>query len=191
MKIPSSIYVGDTVQWRDDPGRDYFGNAVTSADWTLTYYLRFNRAGEGLTVVGTSYGSGWQFTISAATSATLTAGDAGHWQARATKGSESYTFGSGNINVLAGLNYSGTPGAYDGRTQTEQDLDAVNAAIRAMISGGAVQEYTIGNRQLRKMSMADLLQLQGLLNARVQRDLAAESIANGLGNPRNMFVRFW
>ena len=92
--------------------------------------------------------------------------------------------------MLFRSNYSGTPGAYDGRTQTEQDLEAVNAAIRAVISGGAVQEYTIGNRHLRKMSMADLLQLQGLLNARVQRDLAAENIANGLGNPRNMFVRF-
>jgi hypothetical protein len=38
--------------------------------------------------------------------------------------------------------------------------------------------------------MAELLQLEGKLKADVAREKQAEMIANGLGNPRNMFVRF-
>jgi hypothetical protein len=36
------------------------------------------------------------------------------------------------------LNYTGTPGAFDGRSQAQMDLDAVQAAIRTLIAGGAV-----------------------------------------------------
>jgi len=189
VNIPATIQAGDTVQWRDDPTADYLGNAVTSTTWTLTYYLRTNTASAGTTVVGTAYGLGWAFTLSAAVSATLTAGTY-YFQAIATQGSSSITAGSGQITVKAALSYTGTPGAYDGRTQSAIDLEAVQAAIRSMVSGGAVQEYTIGNRHLRKMSMSDLLELEGRLKARVYRERIAEDMANGLGNPRNLFVRF-
>ena len=59
-----------------------------------------------------------------------------------------------------------------------------------MISGGAVAEYSIGTRRLKKMEMADLLQLEGKLKAEVKREQMADLIANGLGNPHNLFVRF-
>jgi len=189
VNIPATIQAGDTVQWRDDPTKDYLGNAVTSADWALTYYLRTNTASAGTTVVGAAYGSGWQFTLSAAVSATLAAGTY-YFQAVATKGSTSITAGAGQVTVKAALSYSGTPGAFDGRTQSAIDLDAVQAAIRAIINGGAVQEYTIGNRHLRKMSMTDLLELESRLKARVYREQLQQDMANGLGNPRNLFVRF-
>ena len=53
-----------------------------------------------------------------------------------------------------------------------------------------MQEYTIGNRHLRKMSMTDLLELESRLKARVYREQLQQDMANGLGNPRNLFVRF-
>ena len=189
MNIPSEIRAGDTIQWRDVPGADNLGNAISSSDYTLTYYLRTNTASEGATVVGTAYGTGWEFTIAAGTS---TAFDAGQWfwQAVATKTGSTVTMGSGQLQVLRSLSYSGTPGAVDGRSQAQQDLDAVQAAIRAMISGGAVAEYSIGTRRLKKMEMADLLQLEGKLKAEVKREQMADLIANGLGNPHNLFVRF-
>ena len=189
VNIPATIQAGDTVQWRDDATSDYLGNAVTSTDWTLKYYLRTNTASAGTTVVGTAYGSGWAFTLSAAVSATLAAGTY-YFQAIATKGTDSITAGAGQVTVKAALSYTGTPGAFDGRTQSAIDLEAVQAAIRSMVSGGAVQEYTIGNRHLRKMSMTDLMELEGRLKARVYRERIAEDMANGLGNPRNLFVRF-
>jgi len=59
-----------------------------------------------------------------------------------------------------------------------------------LLSGGAVQEYRIGNRNLKRYELNDLLQLEGRLKAEAKREQQADLIANGLGNPRNMFVRF-
>jgi len=92
--------------------------------------------------------------------------------------------------VLAALEYSGTPGAFDGRTQAEQDLAAVQASIRALINGGAVKQYSIGNRSLTKYDLKDLIMLESQLKAQVKREQAAQLAANGLGNPHNLFVRF-
>ena len=189
MNIPATIRAGDTVKWRDEPSVDAFGNTVSSGTWTLTYYLRTNTASEGATVVGSAYGQGWEFTIAAGTSSGFDAGQ-WYWQAIATYGAEKLTLGAGQLEVLAALQYAGSPGAFDGRSQAQQDLDAVQAAIRAMVSGGAVAEYTIGSRRLKKLPMADLLQLEAKLKAEVKREQAAQLAANGLGNPHNLFVRF-
>ena len=189
MNLPAQIRAGDTIKWRDDAGVDNLGIAISSSDYTLTYFLRTNTASEGATVVGSAYDTGWEFTIAAGTSTGFDAGQ-WFWQAVATKTGSTVTMGSGQLTVLRSLSYSGTPGAVDGRSQAQQDLDAVQAAIRAMISGGAVAEYSIGTRRLKKMEMADLLQLEGKLKAEVKREQMADLIANGLGNPHNLFVRF-
>ena len=189
MNIPSSLRAGDTVQWRDAPGTDNLGNVIDSGSWSLSYYLRTNTASEGATVVGTAYGTGWEFTIAAGTSTGFDAGQ-WYWQAVATKTGSTVTMGSGQLTVLRSLSYTGSPGAVDGRSQAQQDLDAVQAAIRAIVAGGVAKEYTIGNRNLKKYDMADLLQLEAKLKAEVKREQMADLIANGLGNPHNLFVRF-
>jgi len=102
VKIPAQIRAGDTVKWRDDPGVDNLGNEISSGTWTLSYYLRTNTASEGATVVGTAYGQGWEFTLSAATSAGFDAGQ-WYWQAIATSGSEKVTLGAGQFEVLAAV----------------------------------------------------------------------------------------
>ena len=113
-----------------------------------------------------------------------------YWQALATSGSDKLTLGAGTFAVKASLSYTGTPGAFDGRTQAEKDLEAVQGAIRSIISGGAVQQYSIGSRAITKMRMEDLLALESKLKAEVNRERAAEKVAAGLGNPGTMFVRF-
>lgn len=189
MNIPAQIRAGDTVKWRDSSSVDNLGNPIDSGSWTLTYYLRFNKNNEGATVVGSAYGTGWEFTIAQGTSATLDAGQ-WFWQAEATKAGEHVTIGAGQLEVLPSLSYAGSPGAFDGRSQAQIDLDAVQAAIRAIITGGAVAEYTIGNRRLKKLEMTDLLALESTLKAQVKREQAAQLQANGLGNPHNLYVRF-
>ena len=191
MNFPARITEGDTVKWRDEASADVFGNAISSqTGWTLTYYFRFNRNNHGATVVGTAYGQGWEFSLTAATTEGFHADDTGYWQAVATKAGETVTLGAGQFEIDANLAYVGTPAAFDNRSQAQKDLDAVQAAIRAMISGGAVAEYTIGSRRLKKMEMADLLTLESSLKAEVKREQKAAMIANGLGNPHNLFVRF-
>ena len=176
------------MKWRDDAATDNLGNAIDSSSWTLSYFLRTNTASEGATVVGSAYGTGWEFTLAAATSAGFDAGT-WYWQAIATSGSEKVTIGAGQLQVLAALEYSGTPGAFDGRSQAQQDLDAVQTAIRGIISGQAKQ-YSIGNRSFTKLDLGELMERESRLKAEVKREQMADLINNGQGNPHNLFVRF-
>ena len=190
MTIPSKVRAGDILQWRDSETQDVFGNAITSTEWSVTYYLRTNTAAEGATVTSTAYLSGWQFSVASTVTANF---DAGNWyfQAVADKSSaEKQTILSGQFEVLPSLSYSGTAAAFDGRSQIRKDLDQVQTAIRAVASGGGVKEYKIGTRQAKKYELAELFQLEAKLKAELAREEASEKIANGLGNPRNLFVRF-
>ena len=67
MNFPARITEGDTVKWQTNASVDQLGKAITSADWTLSYYFRFNRNHHGATAVGTPYGTGWEFSLTATT----------------------------------------------------------------------------------------------------------------------------
>ena len=75
MAIPSKIRAGDILQWRDSEKQDVFGNAISSPDWSVTYYLRTNTAAEGHTATSSAYLSGWQFTVASSVTANFDAGD--------------------------------------------------------------------------------------------------------------------
>lgn len=191
MNIPATIAAGTTVAWIDDATVDVFGAAVDNTTHSLTYYLRRNAPSAGVTAVGVAYNSGWKVTLSAATTETM---DAGEWyfQAVATNLSDSTVIelGRGSLVVEASLVYSQGPGAYDGRSQLQKDLDAVQAAIRTIISGGAVAEYRIGTRNLKRFELTELMELESRLKAQLAREKKAEMIANNLGNPHSLYVRF-
>ena len=188
-QLPDKIRAGDTIKWRHDAGRDNLGNTVTSTDFTLKYFLRTNTNSLGHTVTGTAFGTGWEFTISASDSDAFNAGD-WFWQAIATKGSESITLATGRLEVLAGLDYTGTPVALDDRTQAEKDLAAVQKAIRDIANGNTVKSYSVAGRSLTRYEMSDLIALESKLKFEVQRERRAALIANGKGDPFNLFVRF-
>ena len=190
MTFPQKVIAGDFVQWRIPASQDVFGNSISSPDWSVVYYLRTNTSAEGATVNSSAYNYGFQFSIPAATTANF---DAGNWfyQAVANKsGQETQTIYRGSFEVFATQSYSGTPAAYDGRSQVEKDLDVIQAAIRTIISGGAIQEYKIGTRTAKKYELSELIMLEARYKAELVREKQAEMIANGLGNPRATFVRF-
>lgn len=190
MRIPARVRDLDAVSWLDQPTVDVFGQPIDATTHTLTYFLRAATAGAGETIISTAQGSEWLFTWQV--NENLGSSLVYYWQAVAQviAGAAKTTLGSGSIVVDPSLAYTGTPGAFDARTQAQKDLDAVQAAIRAMVAGGAVAKYTIGTRRLEKMEVVDLLQLESKLKAEVVREKRAEMIANGLGSPTNMFVRF-
>ena len=190
MTIPSKVRAGDILQWRDSETEDLFGNAITSTECSVTYYLRTNTASEAHITSSSVYLSGWQFTVASAVTANFDAGD-WYFQAVADKsGAEKQTILSGQFEVLPSLAYSGSATAYDGRSQIRKDLDQVQTAIRTVASGGGVKEYKIGSRSAKKYDLTELFQLEAKLKAELAREEASEKIANGLGNPRNLFVRF-
>ena len=190
MTFPTTIRAGDYVQWRIPASQDVYGNAISSPDWSVVYYLRTNTGPIGSTISSTAYVDGFQFTIASNVTATFTAGD-WFYQAIANKsGAEKQTIYTGKFEVLASLEYSGTALNYDGRTQVEKNLATIQTAIRNIISGGGVQEYKIGTRSAKKYELSELLALESRYKAELVREKQAETIANGLGNPRATFVRF-
>ena len=66
-------------------------------------------------------------------------------------------------------------------TPTNQEmLDAVKIAIQAILSGGAIQSYSINNRNLQRMSLSELQKMRRDL----EKAIAAES-----GTGRN-YIQF-
>lgn len=188
MTVPALIYSGTTIEWIEPPAL-VTDSPATSASWTLQVDFRTNTAGEGATVAGSARSDGgWDVSLSATTTADWDAGT-WYWQKRITSGAVVVAIGSGTTQVLPSLSYTGDPTAFDGRSQAEQDLDAVQAAIRAIVAKGAKQ-YSIGNRSYTSNDLGLLMQREAQLKAIVARERAAEKIAQGLGDPRNVFVRF-
>lgn len=186
MNIPQTLTQGDTATWQDDPWVSPSGQLYTAPGYTLTYVLRGPSG--GLELAAYSNGNGWLTGISGTQSSTMPAGRV-WWSAVLTGAGERVTIATGELIVAENLAANPTA-AYDGRTQAERDLDAVNAAISARTSGGLVAEYTIGGRSLKREPMSALLSLRSALMMRVRNEQTAASIAAGLGNPRNLYSRF-
>lgn len=189
--FPSRFTAGDTFQFDVDETCDAYGNRISSLDgWALTFHLRGNVAGASVDLTSTADGAGgWTFAMSNANSLKFAGLKEMFWTAKATKGSDVRTVASGSSQVLKDLGgVSAVP--YDGASQAEKDLLAVQATMRAMVSGGAVAKYSIQGRSVEKMSMTDLLALESKLKVEVSREKQAAASARG-ERPRNsMFVRF-
>jgi hypothetical protein len=192
MAILPSITSGVDAVWVDAETVDVFGDAVTSSTHSLVYYFRLNTNSQGLTATSVAYDSGWKTTLTAAVTAAADPSPNWFFQAVLTKISDSTVqeYSRGQIEIQPSLAYTGTPGAFDGRTQAQQDLDAVKAAVRSIVSGGAVSEYRIGTRNLKRYDLSELLELESRLKSIVAKENKAKLIASGLGDPHNLYVRF-
>lgn len=186
MNIPAKIIQGNSATWKDVPTVDNLRNPITAPSWVLVYSIR---GATGVDLTATADVPGWSTSLSKAQSAALAPGNY-YWQADVTNGIQKITIGNGKLCMIADLSAAPIDAAFDGSSQTEKDLIAVRAAIRAMSSGGAVQKYVIANRQVEKMSVADLITLENRLMVRLKREQQAQDAANGKGNSNNTFVRF-
>jgi len=184
MTQPAELYQSDAVSWIE---------TLAPADASgVIVWLRGSGAGAGVEAPGVLTGEGWQVTLSAAVTAAMAAGD---WtlQVVATVNGVPRTVRRGSLTVRKSLAFSGTAGAFDDRSQAEKDLVAVEEAIRALTTGA--QEYQIGSlgnggRKVRRADLAELIKWRDRLKAEVMREKRAEMIAQGLGDPRKLYVRF-
>jgi len=183
MGVPASIYAGDTVKFNIPVTPDY----SSTASWVGTFVLKHNTGNDSITATGVADGAGgWNFTLTAVQTANLHI-DLHWYQLYVTKAAERYTLEQGQVRILGNIAVGNN---YDGRSQAQIDLEAVQAAMRTKISGGAVAEYTIGNRSLKSMPMTDLIALENKLKADVAKEARAERIAKGLNSGRAVYVRF-
>lgn len=185
MNIFSTIAAGDSATWKDNSFIDSNSTTYSSAGYTLTYEIR--GPGMVLTLTAIAYGTGWQTSISTAQSAALTVGR-WWWAAYASATGVRVQAGSGYFDVTPNLQTAGS--SYDGRSDTEKALDAVSAAIKTRIDGGMVAEYSVAGRSLRREPIPNLVALETRLKGMVRRERAREMVANGLGNPSRLGVRF-
>lgn len=187
LNVPTRFVQGDTVTWRSsnlsglDPLTGKQVNFLPS-DYTLIWTF----GGEDtFSVESVPDGDEFVTTIISSVSNDLTPGQLYYQCSVQVQSGEKKQLATGSILVV-GLADS----PFDARTNAEQMLAAVDKAILDRLSGGAVQSYSIKGRNLAYMPLGELRALRDSLKAEVAREKAAESLNNGFGDPRQMFVRF-
>lgn len=145
-------------------------------DYVLTYHVR--GAGRGLDAVGMSIGNDiYSFLIASADTAQMQPGDYS-WQLIASKNDSKVLIDSGTFQVKPGLATMTADQTFDGRSENKKILDA----IRALVAGKATldqQSYAIGNRQLARIPIPDLIVLEQKFTQKVARENQAERIRKG------------
>lgn len=183
MYIPP-IRVGDSFSIVLESGVDpSTGDTISEANgWSAKLCIK----GNGCNLEKTA-SSGWVVNLSTTDTSSLIKGFAAY-AIKATKASSEITIDSGRIEILP--NVFSANGTFEYRSQARQDLEAVQAAIRAFISKGAISDYSINGRSLKRCSLADLTALESRLMLRVKREERAEANKNGVPSGRVSFVRF-
>lgn len=193
MRIPAAITAGDSASWLDTAFTDALGASVDAGSYALSYSLRGPVAAAKVDLAGTPVGTGWSLSLTSAQTAAFNTGTTTatwYWAAYASKTGVRLTAGQGVLVVRPNLAAIDNATVYDGKSKAEQVLAAIDTEISARISGGATLEYTIGTRSLKKEPMTALLQLRSQYRLIVSRERRGQQIANGLGNPQVMGVRF-
>ena len=178
MKIPAQITANDSASWSDDAFVGDAGRLLDSSAYTLTYLLR---GPSSVTLTAVASGRGWVTSI-----AKNAVSAPGQYSvvARLTTTTEQITVGTGRLDVLADLTSLAAGGEF--RTPAEIELAQVEAAI----AGSRTESYKIGTREAKRYSITDLLQIRSWLMVKVKNERAARDLANGIGNPSNLYVRF-
>lgn len=131
-------------------------------------------------------GAGSQYTFDVAASATANWTPGDYWvSVRATSGANVFEVAKRQIKITPDL--SAAIAGFDGRSQNEIALDAINAVIAKRATMDQ-QRYTINNRELWRTPMVDLLRLRSFYNTAVRRERRVASGCSSFG--RAIRVRF-
>ncbi len=180
---PNILIAGDRWVWkRTDLGTDY-----PPAAFSLKYSARLEGStASEIEITASESGADYLIEVASATTATYAAGTY-RWQAYIirTADSERLTLASGTFEVKPNKDTAAT----DPRTHVKKVLDAIEAVIESRATKDQ-ESYTINGRSLSRTPIAELLVLRDKYKIEYQREIAAEKIARGLGNPRRVGVRF-
>lgn len=189
MNIFSILTQGDSASWPDDPWTLFDGTVADSDAWTLAYALRGPVKLDLAAVTQTDGAPGWQTTLTTTASATLTPG-LYTWSAAISQTGQRITIGNGQLTITPDLS-AVTSAPYDGRSQAQIALANCEVALATFnATGGKVKRYEIAGRTMEFQTLADLMQVHSFWQAKVLTEGTPNALANGQGNPRNLYVRF-
>ena len=156
--------------------RDY-----PSTLWAMTLIAR---GPSSINLAATPLASAFQLSADASVTATWTPG--AYWYVlRVSQGSNAFDAGRGQFDVLQDL--ATVSGTYDGRTQNEIALENLDAVIGKRATTDQ-QRYKINERELWRMTIADLLKLRSYYATQVRRERARNNGCSTFGRP--VVVRF-
>lgn len=172
---PLEARAGLTWQWRREDLSDY-----PASTWTLKYWFKkTGSTGANFSVTATADGVNHAVSVSATTTGAYTAGEYS-WVAVATSGSESYEIDRGRFTLLAKYDAASN---LDDRSHARKALEAIEAVLESRATQDQ-QEYSIGNRMLKRMPVKDLLGFRDYYRGQVGAEIMAERVRNGLGGNR-------
>jgi hypothetical protein len=175
MTEPTTVRAGDTWEWTVTES-DY-------SDYVMTYYLRNATWRVNLSTTA----SGYEYTVSvpAATTAEYKPGKYS-WIRRVVGADGTFTTAEGSIEILPNL---GLGKLHDTRSVARVALENIEAYLIDQ-NNVAAASYSIGGRSLSRWSRAELLVERDRWKSEVRSEEAVSRMAQGLGNPRRLHVRF-
>lgn len=163
-------------------------NYAANDGWALHYRLVPRTAGTAIDLVSSADATDpslHRTTASAATTAAWTAGTYS-WQSWVEKASEKYEVAAGTVTLRANPITATT---LDNRSTAQTALDNIRAILAGRANDG-VLSYRVGERELRRYTMAELIVLESKFAQDVKRETDAARMAAGLATKRRTFVRF-
>lgn len=173
---PSAFRAGDSVRWTRTLA-DY-----PAGTWTLAYTLNGPTL---ITITASADGTDHAVSVLPAVSAVYKPG-VYTWAARVTDGTDTYTVGTGTLEILANPAKASTT---DARSHARRFLDAIESVLEGRATHD-VASYTIGGRQLARVSLEELLAARGKYRAEVRAEENADRLARGLPSRRHIGVKF-
>lgn len=180
--MQSQLIAGDSFNLLDT-----YANYPASEGWILkTTFIPRTALVSVITLIAVAEVDNFRTTVSANTTSSWVAGDYSvkQWVERS---GERYTVATGNLKILP------DPATMVAGSDTRSHLEKVIANIEAMLEGKStkdVQEYTIGDRQLKHMTTSELLVWRDKYKAQLASENAANSMNSGPRRGRKIHVRF-
>lgn len=171
------FYAGETI------ALDFTHSDYPKAEWTAEIVLRTSTTTATYEATADPDAEQFELTISATDSASIAVGE--------KQVIYKYTniADTNVISIIPGprIYFRPSPTASgDQRTQPEIDLEALDAAIRAKITNGAVESYsidtTVGKRNLQNMSLADLRLHRRFVAGQVDKERTKAGLPRTSGN---------
>lgn len=178
---PVKFTSGDLVQWREVSLESF-----ASVAYSLTYVFRPAGGGDDITVIGSVVSTEFHITIASSVTATMKAGR-WHWQSYLTRVSDNarINLATGTTDILPDLSTV----ADDTRSHAQRMLNQIEALIEGR-GATDVESYTIGGRQINKMSAAELTQWRTYYRNEVDAEDDVERRRNGLPSRNTIRARF-